>query len=329
MADEAFRASRGVVTGNREVGDFSLLKTCIIGLLAAGLGGGSGYFFNSFNVFLGLLLLVAFGIVFTIQTLLVSSRLWLLILSLLESLAVALPFFKTLNVGFVGGWLLMFLIILLAALSARSEINNYFKIPFSRIAKTLAVDSLTAILLFVSIVYLGLGGAPSLSDKQFKSLIDAATADTFKLFVPVYDVNMKVLDVLTQGLSGTLLPDQKKILESASPEMRNQIIGQGTGEIQKSIEGFLGVPVDLESTVSDLVYSTIKDKVSKFSDDVKVVLTALLLLSLWIMFKTSFAFPLVYWPISFISYLLYQSLLLFGFAYIQLEMKNREVIMLK
>lgn len=309
--------------------DFSLLKISIIGVLVVAAAFGSGYFFSLVNLPLAFLFLIVFGLFFVIQTLLIQDTRGIILLSFLESVAIALPFFRNLTAEYLALTFILFFVLFSAIWSARKEMENSFKIRLFKVSRIALTNALSGALLFSGAIYLGMAGSQFLSEKQSKFLIDETIAPVAKALVPTYSSKMTVGDFFTGTVLKNLSSDEKAILEKAPPDLRNQLINNNVLKLVKNFEGYLGGPINLNSTVADVIYIGINKKVSNLENDAKILLSLGILIFLWFLISSTIAFPLIYFPISLLSYLLYESLLMFGFAYIQLEMRNKEVIVLK
>ncbi len=311
-----------------EVKDFTLLKISVVALFTIALAGGAGYFFSTVNLATGSLLTIIFGMLFTLQTLLVRDKEKIVLIALIEAIAVAIPFFRNLTANYAALILLFFLLLVSASLSGRREMDNSFKIPFFKVSKIGLTGATTAVFLFVGAIYLGLGGSQFLSDKNSKLFIDQSLTPIFKILVPNYKSTSTAGEFFTNLLLKNLSPDERAVLEKAPSNLRDQIIKDNISKFVKNFEGFLG-PINLKSTFPDIIYKAINTKIAELEADAKILLSLGALLILWFLIHSTIAFPLIYLPISIFSYLIYELLLMSGFILIQLEMQNKEVIVLR
>lgn len=308
--------SQEIIQESRELKDFSRFKIAVIGILGIASAFGAGYFLSVVDLFLGTALALIFVIIFTLQAFFVNGKGTLALLILLEAVALGAPFYRipTLYYGLLV--FILFVMLYLGSLSGIRELDNAFKVPFFKIARIVLVSSMTALALFVGSLYMGFGGAGYLSDTQIKSFIGLNVDPVIKMFIPTYTSKTSVEKLLTQV-----------VLKQLPPSQQDQLVAPVIGKLAKDIESFVGVPLSLTNTLSDAIFKVANSRISRLESDAKIVLAIVLFIAAWFFAKSAAA--IVYYPVVIFTYFVYEILFMTGFVYLQLETRNREVIVLK
>ena len=138
-----------------------ILKIMFLAFLGIVFSGFFGYFLKSFLIaqdFNSALILISslilFWSVFIIQTFFIKSVWISYLIIFLECLGLVGVFYKNIsNNGIQAGIGITFLILILANQKGRQELEDFVKIKFWRISKTILPKAIAAVFLFSSVIY--------------------------------------------------------------------------------------------------------------------------------------------------------------------------------
>lgn len=110
-------------------------------------------------------------------------------------------------------------------------------------------------------------------------------------------------------------------------KQQQELLIQGTAEtLRASFERSLGVPIPKKALLKDILFSYMKMKIENFSKQTSYYFG--IIVALAVFFTLKGFFMLVGWVIRFFAFVAYKILVMFGFAYIGVETRNREFILL-
>lgn len=248
----------------------------------------------------------------------------------LESLAFLAAFYDRLSTNIAIGALAGFLILLWANYSGRLELENMMKIRFWRVGKKVLPKAIAALALFISVVYVGVGGiggkefliSQSVFEKIISPVIDMKIVQNF---LPGFNLSLPV-GKLIKNLAGNQIEQnpQMKLLPSA---LKKQLVDQAAKELEDKFSDFIGAPVDPKIKTSEALYQATVKKFLELPENIKTFIPvgvgALIFLSI-----ISLTLP-IRWLVSVLAYLVYEICLALGFGVIMLEGRSREIIILK
>ena len=310
--------------------DFTLLKTIIIGLLGVAFMTGTGYYFSILNFTYAIPLVIAFSFLFVFQTIFIQSSKIDFLITFLEAIALAAPFYKNFSSYLLFATLIVFVVMISAALSARKEIDNTFRVPFSRVCRGILPSILTIVFVFVFAVYFGLAGNKFLSNKQVETVLgDAVVNPSLKIFMPKISNETSIDKVIAQLSEASINSLGGDALSGVPQTLKDSALNETSIGFVKTIEGFTGIKINLKDTLSGVIYNTAISKFNSLENDLKSVVVLGIIISVWFLFYWFFSFPLVYWSLSAVAYIIYQILLITGFAYLQIGTTNKETVVIK
>lgn len=318
--------------------DRSIIKITILATLGIALAFFFGYYLKVFFVagdwnqfWIASLLALGFLIIFLLDVFFIKSLQWIAIVIFLESGALLAGFYDQFSKSLLAGALLAALILFLAHFSGHSEMKNLLKIKFWRVSKIVVPKALAAIALFVSIAYYAnlqgnvLGREDFFISRSSFEKIIAPSNPLIKKIVPEFDLSLSTGELINKLAQAQVEGNpQAKILPEGA---KKQLVAATTSDLEKKINDFLGTTLDTKAKVSDAIYGAMIKKVSGLSDESRGIfqigLAALIFLTI-----IGFVLP-IRWLVSSIAFLVYEILIALGFAFVSLEGRSKEIVLLK
>lgn len=333
--------------------DKSSLKIFVIGLL----GTVSVYFatfrfteFLSFltpmNAFLAFISVSGFFVIAVLQAFFVKSPWRLLTICVIEVLGAGAFFWKMFfpipSYPLIAGMILFLGFLYFGAYEGSRFLSQALSIRFSFVSRGILARSVTGFLLFLAAVsyvwYFNLGkfnpndgyelvaggifsGEPILHIWFPGASLDQ-TAEVF--FRKVAEAEYRKIP-RPNMMMGSDTYD--KIDFNILNKQQQELLIQGTSEtLRVSFEKALGIPISKDALLKDVLYSFLTNKIENFSDRTSDYFG--IVVASFIFFSLKGIFMSVGWFIRFITFLIYRLLLVFGFAYVSVETRNREFILL-
>lgn len=252
----------------------------------------------------------------------------------LEISTLLVVFYSQLSVILLAAAAISFLILFLADYDGRQELGNMLKIKFWRVSKKIVPKAIFALAIFVSVVYFavaGMGGkeffiSQSTFEKIFlPSFSWLAKTSPVQNLLPGFDPSLTIKELL-QNMAEKQI-EQTMGVNSLPPEAKTQLLNQTVGDLEKTISGFVGQPIDPEAKVSDVIYQVMVNKIGTLSSNVK---DAVPILAALLLFLTILSLG---WPIrlmaTILAFVIYEICLALGFGVIMTEGRDREIVVLK
>lgn len=314
--------------------DGPILKIIFLAFLGIISFGSFGYFLKSliinqdFNSALILILsIILFWSVFIIQAFFIKNNWISYLVIFLECLGLIGIFYKNIfdkeiQVG-IG---ITFLILILANQKGRRELEDFIKIRFWRISKTILPKAIAAVFLFSSVIYVY--GFPSeegffISKQAFEKIL-LPNKVLIDKFYPGFDFSSTLNEFAKKSvekeISGSV---QFKDLPALA---KNQLIAKSMKEFEGKISEMAGFKIDSKLKISDAIYEALKNKVFNLPENIKPYIPISAVVFIFLILE-GFAIP-IRWIISIFSFIIYEILLALGFAKIELEGGSREIIIL-
>lgn len=298
--------------------DLSILKIASFIALVSISAFGSGYFLATIQVFYAFISLSLFLVLFSLQTIFIKSWTRIIPAVVLEVFFLSLPILvvlkNNLNIYLWSAIGLLLIFLFWAEVDGRSETRNFLKIHFWRVSKTVLLKSITAVLLFTIFIYVSLANVSTDNDygNEISEAINVFIAPAIKIFVPEFSYESPLKNIIVDILTKQGVPQES--------------ISFATNEFKKNIDNMFGIDLDLNETIGNSVYAAIKDKINKMLNSGNVYALLPILIILWFMVR-GIAF-ILFIPLSFISFLLYELSIITNFAVIQYESRSREIVLL-
>lgn len=265
-----------------------------------------------------------FLMVFVLQAFFIKSGNIGGIVIIVESIGLATPFF-VINFSFLMFWTWLLVLIFLWAgnLQGKRELTNQLKIMFFRVERPVISKALTAITILISVFYAGSFSAGDTG--VVKSILDISLRSSAplvkNLVVKNFSFDMSVEKFL-EGVAVKQLGDKFSLLPALE---KNALLNNSFNELKKQSIAY-GLDFGKNDTIMKVVENYILGITNKASVQNKTSFVLILALIFFLLLR-SLGF-LVQWIIAGPLYLLYQVLLVFGFARISLESRSREIILL-
>lgn len=311
-----------------------ILKIIFLAFLGIIFSVSFGYFLKSliiaqdFNSVLILISsLILFWSVFVLQVFFIKSAWTSYLIIFLECLGLIGIFYKDiLNSGIQTGIGITFLILILANQRGRRELEDFVKIRFWRINKTILPKAIAAIFLFSSVIYVY--GFPTeggffISKQAFEKIL-LPNKVLIDKFLPGFDFSSTLNEFAKKSV-------EKEISESAQFKnlpafAKNQLIAQSAKEFENKISEMAGVKIDSKLKISDAIYEALKNKLINLPENIKPYIPVSAVIFIFLVLE-GFAIP-IRWIVSIFSFIMYEIFLALGFAKIELEGGSREIITL-
>jgi len=326
--------------------DRSMTKIIILAILGIVFASVFSYFLNSFfinyqttTLTISVGALAGFLIIFLFQSLFIKSLWRVNLIIFLQSIGLMAGFYKRILAPLQGKeidivplilfWL-MFAFLVWANWSGIRETRNLLKVKFWRISKIVLPKAIAAIALAGSVLFvfpsspLTVGFQLPISSSSLEKFLTPASGILQK-FIPGFDVSLSVAE-LTKSLAErqiAKLPEAQRLPKSA----QQQLIAKAMKDFEGQIANVFGSDINPKLKITDIAYEALKNKFEELPENLKfiVILSIAALLFLTI---EGVAIPFR-WFITIIAFIIYEILLMTGFATIMLEGKSREIIILR
>lgn len=292
-----------------------------------------------------ILVSLVFFVLVVIASFLVKSEWKLYLISFFGSLASLAVFYdrlflKTGAILAVGAALM--LVFLNAGFRGASQsIGNSLRLKFFLTAKAITPKVVTGFIVFAAIIFFGNYFLwdkfnDSLGRRVFENAL-ASSGLAFKIWLPESNFNQTVEQFLEGVAEAQLektdirLPlggnsETRIDFSRLAPEVRSALVKQSAGEALLYIESKIG-PVDEKKSVREVGYGLISEFVSGFTPRAKMMWG--LVLAILIFYAARSVAGLLYWIINGFSFIIFKLLIVLGFAYMSVETKTREFVLLK
>ncbi len=311
--------------------DLSRTRLIIMGVLNILAAGWLGYALEAVvanggldggNIFAVIIGNIIFLSLFLLQLMFIKAMKIQAMLALAETMALSLFFLQHWSWLMALAVALLFVFLLSAIRQGMTEMDNQMKIHFFRIEKSLLPKTITALSLFVSILYVDINGVGTAfaSKETIRAILKPAEPVVQLVVSSDFSVDMTVAEFAGSiaakqfGDAFTSLPAAAKIL--AVSEIANQLRQQAAT---------YGIIFKNSDTVSDVFYSYFFRQFNAIPDQYKRFIPFLVFLLTFFTIRSLGS--LLRWIIALPAYVLFQLLLATGFARIGLESRSREIIL--
>lgn len=301
--------------------DVSVVKLISFVLLAIISAMATGYFIAKISILYILISLIVFWIIFTLQVLFIKGRSRIIIALALETMAIAIPSVFIFESGFSSymliGAISLFVLLLMAEMSARSQVKNSLRIKFFKVAKVSLSKSIPALLVFISLIYLFVAGK-DLAAKNSGFIADSIITPIFSAFIPGLSADSSFRDIIEKTAELRLGRDAYESLPS-------YVKDESVKQTQTFIEKYTG-QINIDAPFSDVVFEFFTERLSGADLLTKLYVAITLVTLIWFIVRT--ATIILYIPIAILSFLVYELLIVTNFIVIQYESRSREIVLL-
>ncbi len=332
--------------------DRGLLKIALFGLFGAAASFFTVYLFtvllSSFtlaNVLYALLAVSSFLILAVLQAFFVKSGVKLFAVCLLEALAAGAMFWQQFypapSIPLSFGLGVFLVVLFFGAYEGARFLRDALSIRFAFVSRGVFARAATGLFIFLSVVtyvwYFDLGKFnPENEYKLMAAAVSSAepalrvwfpgaslnqTADEF--FRKVAESELRKLSKARIATGGTDAQIDFNILNKQQQEQAIQVAAE---TLRTSFGAALGAPVSGDMLMKDVFFEFMKVKVAGFSKETRGYFDILVAVMVFFFLKGTFMILGCF--IRFIAFVIYKLLLALGFAYVSVETRNREFILL-
>ena len=327
---EKIKAEKFIREGLSDV-DYSLLKIFTIIIITTA----SAFLFSYALVFWSLIHAVVIGL-FSVSLIVfipLFLKSWSLHLAsaFIISIAFILPLslFKDIPATPMGVVVVVSIIMLIGGfVSAKRELNNSLRISFTKFSGKIITRALTVIALVLAIAYGWNFQARTLFSDQFISTAITFSSPLIKQYVSGFTPDMKLSDFFNVFAKQSFIQHDSANFALLPIDLQQQLISQSTTSLYDTIESSLGTDMNLESSFQENLKIIILDKVVTPIE--KIPAERLSLIATIIIF-IAVRGPLWFlgWLIIAVSFILFQLLLAIKFAETYLELRSKEIVLIK
>ncbi len=318
--------------------DRSMFKIAVLAVFSVVSLSVFGYFFKLFfqggegKLFLisGLSAII-FLIFFTLQTLFIKSLKINSLIIFLSCVGLAAIFYNIVNSAILIGIALVFVALFFGNINGVRELRNSLKINFWKINKTVLPKAVAAIFLFISIIYIygnsAVNGEFFISQQNFEKIVLSPSIIVAQRFYPEINLSLTINE-LAVNLAKKQIEESSE-LNILPLAVKKTMVNQAAAELEKQISGFLSIPESTgkKSTISETLYEVLKNKFNAFPENIKSLVLIGVVLTIFLTLEV-LALP-IRLIISILTFIIYEILLSFGFASVELEGRSKEIIILK
>ena len=301
-----------VATGNARSGSIAFKIYSVIGITAAIALAGS-YLFSRGEIFYGVLTLLVFLVLFTLQVILLANADKNLTTAvILNSVAWASFFYSAASFHFILAFGFLLLFLFLAGRRGKDELNNSLKVKVSRVVLSVVGFALAAVVIFIFVAMI-LIAKLDLTEERIYRLTDVVVTPIARHYVQDFTPDME---------TGTFFAK----LAERNLVTNRQVINQSVAQLKQDIEGYVGTQIDLRRSVAGNLYQALQFKISNLTPQAKIYWVLIILGTIFLSVK-SIEFLIVL-PLIFFVFIIYQLLLAFNFVSVDLENRRQEVVLL-
>lgn len=304
--------------------DRSILKILLFIFAVALVAGFAGFLLEREQLLYGIIVGVVFLSLFTLQNLFIKGYDKLFLASLVESVAMSLPFYKNFSGYFVIAGLTLVILLFKASFNVRKELEASMKIRFLKISRISMNMAMPGIILFFLGLFIIRG---EFLTREGVSLALEPLSPIAAKYIPKFSFEASTGELLNNIVISSLGEIETENLNKIPLLSRNKLIAESVNGFQDRIKGFVGTEISLEKSVSANVYDILNTRYNNLTTASKTILIVMIFLSLFSLIIT--LVPLAHIPIAILTFVMYEIFLVSGFAVVQLEPRSREIIILK
>jgi len=304
--------------------DRSILKISIVIFAAVLFEGLAGYFLEEGKLIYGAVFTIIFLVIFILQNLFIKGFDKLFFAILLESIAFALPFYQNFSGLFVIAVFVLTVLLFKASFDSRKELEATMKIRFFRVSRLSLNLVAPALVLFIIVMFVMKGGL--FSEEGVNILLRPLTPLVMRYY-PTFSPSVPMRELLNNIVVSNLGDKEVQDLNKLPLWAQNQLITKSVDQLTEKVEDIIGSKIDLGKPISANIYDTLRFKYIDLTPSSKVFLWSVSLILIYSLVRSFI--PFIHAPIALLAFIVYEILLAFNFAVVQLESRSREVIILK
>ena len=327
------QANSNISARNAEV-DYSSLKINIIGGMGVLAALGFSYFlwmfladFSSEAFIYALSLTSLFLTLAFLQAIFIKEFSRLAVYIFLETVALAAFFVPNFSGFLFAGTVLSFLFLLWGCLSGQRELRVNMKIRVFRTSHTVLPKCITALSLFIALIYVGgiTQAELAISREMFLKVILPADPIVNYFFPGISMVD--TFEVAARKMAESQLGGDP-LFASVPPAQKTELINRSVAEFKKRVsEQYLKTNFESNDRIVDILYGAFSRYVKEVSASNKTVVFIIIAVVLFLLLR-SFGTPF-YYLLSIVAALIFEILRASGFAVVALEARSHEILILK
>src|SRR3989344_1153814 len=304
--------------------DASLLKIIALMALTTLSAGIVGYFLVNPNIVVGLSAIGVFLALFIFQVLLVKSWNKIFLGVLAQSVTMALP--AVIDIGrlpphVVTAWAIFLFTAVSAEFSGIQKIKDSIIIPFWKVSRIVFTRMFVAICLFAAIIYIFVPAPPgSRLASASGAAGEIAVVRPIKYFIPEFSSATTVGQLLRMLAERSV--NAQKFAQSLSASEKGKLIREPANGLESLIEEKIG-PIDFNLTIGSAIIKTIANYMVNLGFFSFLLANVVILASLSLLFRG--VSLLLYFPVSIVVFLIYETLIVTNFISVQYESRSREI----
>jgi len=308
--------------------DASLLKIIALMALTTLSAGMVGYFLVNPNIVVGLSAIGVFLALFIFQVLLVKSWNKIFLGVLAQSVTMALP--AVIDIGrlppyVVTAWAIFLFTAVSAEFSGIQKIKDSIIIPFWKVSRIVFTRMFVAICLFAAIIYIFVPAPPgSRLASASGAAGEIAVVRPIKYFIPEFSSATTVGQLLRMLAERSV--NAQKFAQSLSASEKGKLIRETANGLESLIEEKIG-PINFNLTIGSAIIKTIANYMVNLGFFSFLLANVVILASLSLLFRG--VSLLLYFPVSIVVFLIYETLIVTNFISVQYESRSREIAILK
>ncbi len=284
----------------------------------------NSFLFSQGAIFLGVLGLLLFLSLFVLQVILLANAdRYLTTATILNSLAWASFFYEAISFYYFIAFGFLILFLFLASRRGKDELGDSLKIKTSRVVRSVAGLSLTAVVIFI-FVSMVLSGKFTLNEEGVKQLTDTLVTPVAGHYVKDFSSDMETGVLFTRLAERNLAANSA--LKGLPATLKEKAISQSVVELTKKVEGYADTKIDLDRSVSDNLYQVLQLKINTLAPQAKIYWTLIILGIIFLSVKSIES--LIALPLTLLVFILYQAVLVSNFAAVDLKDRSQEVVLL-
>ncbi len=312
--------------------DYSIWKIAFVAVFSAIFAGFFGYGVSSGEVGIS----IAFGLLFlaclTLQPLFIKGRLNVLLAALLQTAALGVPIMlvkSELPPIILGlGLAAVFLFIFFGQNAGRIEYENNIRIIFSRVTAPVLAQSFTALAIFIAVVVgIPFKGTDLISEKAVNIMVSVASP-LVGYYIPGFNPGMATREVIAISAKQSLIEGAFKDWAAMPDSKKESIINQTVDDAVKSMKDSFGILIDPDKTLEENIRAFLDDMVGAPLRALNPLLVSAVAFAFIFLLIKGLGW-VVHYPVMGFAFFLYQLALSSGFAFLTLETRSKEVIVLK
>ena len=219
----------------------------------------------------------------------------------IASVGLLAVFYEHISYVLVVTAIVVFMLLIFGYYSGRNELQNMLEIKFNRVSIKSLPKAIMALALFVGAAYYVINGDNFIISSENFSRALYSSNPIIKRIVPEFDLSASVEKVINDlALKQIDGNPQMAVLPKLAKEKMSYEIAK---ELKNKIEKFVGVPINIDLTVNDALYSVAVEKYSQFSENGKVLVHVGFSILMFLIL-IGFSWP-IRWVVTIFAFLFY------------------------